>query len=152
MKPNSRFLKEAKQSRTLLLLSILLGLMAGILSIFQAREISRLINQVFLHGAGFDGISGILVIIFLIILLRAGIVWCGDLSSSEAARRIKQGLRQRLHMHLINLGPAYLRGERGEAEVRSGELVNVSTEGIDALEVFYSQYLPPEYFNFRFSS
>jgi ATP-binding cassette, subfamily C, bacterial CydCD len=139
MKPNSRFLKEAKQSRTLLLLSILLGLMAGILSIFQAREISRLINQVFLHGAGFDGISGILVIIFLIMLLRAGIVWCGDLSSSEAARRIKQGLRQRLHMHLINLGPAYL---RGEAEVRSGELVNVSTEGIDALEVFYSQYLP----------
>ena len=83
-----------------------------------------------------------MVTIFFIMLLRAGIAWCGDLSSSAAARRIKQALRQRLHLHLINLGPAYLRGETGEADVRSGELVNVSTEGIDALEVFYSQYLP----------
>lgn len=65
-----------------------------------------------------------------------------DLCSSAGSRRIKQDLRHRLFKHIIDLGPAYLRSEAGETEVRTGELVNVATEGVDALDVYYSQYLP----------
>ena len=142
MKLSPRLLQEARQSKAALLLAILLSLIAGILSIFQARQISTLVNKVFLQAQGLQSVTGILLIVLVIIFLRAGFVWGGEALASAAARRIKHNLRQRLYTHILNLGPAYLRGEAGEAEVRTGELVNVTTEGVEALEAYFSQYLP----------
>ena len=142
MKLNPRLLREARQSQITIILSICLGLMAGILSIFQAREISRLIDQVFLQGKNLEAVSRILITILIIMLIRAGFAWSGDLFSFAGARRIKQNLRMRLYAHITDIGPVYLRSEAGESEVRTGELINVATEGIDALESYYSLYLP----------
>jgi ATP-binding cassette, subfamily C, bacterial CydCD len=142
MKLSPRLLQEARQSKAALLLAIFLSLIAGVLSIFQARQISTLVNKVFLQAQGLQSVSGILLIVLVIILVRAAFVWGGEAFASAAARRIKHNLRQHLYTHILNLGPAYLRGEAGEAEVRTGELVNVTTEGVEALEAYFSQYLP----------
>ncbi|OGO12786.1 MAG: hypothetical protein A2030_11105 [Chloroflexi bacterium RBG_19FT_COMBO_50_10] len=142
MKLHPRLLREARQSQLTLLLSIALGLTGGILGIFQARELSRLVSQAFLQGKSLEAVSRLLIAILIIILLRAGFVWAGELSASAGARRIKQALRQRLYAHMVDLGPAYLRSEAGEPKVKTGELINVATEGVAALEVYYSQYLP----------
>ncbi len=66
----------------------------------------------------------------------------GELCASAAARQIKQDLRKRLITHIQDLGPAYLKSEAGEPDARTGELANLATEGIDAVEVYFSQYLP----------
>jgi ATP-binding cassette subfamily C protein CydD len=119
MKLHPRLLNEARQSKVAILLSIFSGLLAGILGIFQARGISRLINQVFLQGKDLGAVSRILITVFIIILLRAGFTWCGELFAGAGARRIKQGLRQRLYAHINDIGPSYLRSEAGESEVRT---------------------------------
>jgi ATP-binding cassette subfamily C protein CydCD len=142
MKLNPRLLKEIRQSRIFFLISIILGVLAGICIILQSRGISNLISQVFLRGKELKDVSGILISVTIILFLRVGFAWMGDLCSSSGARRIKQDLRHRLFKHIIDIGPAYLRSEAGETEVRTGELVNVATEGVDALDVYYSQYLP----------
>lgn len=142
MKLPPRLLREARQSQTAFLLSICLGLMAGIFSVFQAREVSKLIGQVFLQGKDLESVSRIIISVFIIMVLRAGFIWGGELSASAGARRIKHGLRQRLYTHITDIGPAYLRSEAGETEARTGELINVATEGVDAIEIYYSQYLP----------
>ena len=49
---------------------------------------------------------------------------------------MKTDLRERLAAHLLALGPTYTRGER------TGELVNTAVEGIEALDAYFSQYLP----------
>jgi ATP-binding cassette, subfamily C, bacterial CydCD len=142
MKLNPRLLKEARHAQSAIILSICLGLIGGILSVSQAREISRVINQVFLEGEPLESVSIFLFATLIIIVLRAGFVWGVEMSAGAAARQIKQDLRERLFAHIVDLGPAYLRGERGEAQARTGELVNLATEGIDALEIYFSQYLP----------
>jgi len=101
-----------------------------------------LIDQVFLLGKNLNDVTRILITIVILILLRVGFAWSADLCSGEAALRIKQNIRHRLYSHITRLGPAYLRNEAGESDVRTGELVNVTSEGIDALEVYFSQYLP----------
>ncbi len=112
------------------------------MGILQAREVSRVISQVFLKHQTLEAISYPLVTIVVFILLRIGFTWAGDVSASAAARHIKQDIRHKLFTHIFNLGPAYLRNEAGEAHTRTGELVITATEGIDALEVYFSQYLP----------
>ena len=64
------------------------------------------------------------------------LVWGGDLSAASLARRLKLDLRSRLLRRLFDLGPAYAGGER------RGELVAAASQGIEALDAYYSQYLP----------
>ncbi|OGO32316.1 MAG: thiol reductant ABC exporter subunit CydD, partial [Chloroflexi bacterium RBG_16_54_11] len=137
-----RLLEEGRQSRSFFIISIILGVTGGILSILQAREISKLIAQVFLQGAGLEGVSSVIDIVLAIIVLRAGVTFGAEWSAGAAARRIKQVLRQRLYSHIVALGPAHLRDEAGEPEVQTGELTNLATEGIEALDAYFSQYLP----------
>jgi ATP-binding cassette subfamily C protein CydCD len=142
MKLNPRLLREAWQARSVILISITLGLIGGILGIFQAREISRVINKVFLQGNPLDSVLLIICVILLIVILRAAFVWGGEVCASAAARQIKQSLRHRLFAHIQDLGPAYLRSDDEAVGTQTGDLVNLVTEGIDALDAYFSQYLP----------
>jgi ATP-binding cassette subfamily C protein CydCD len=142
MKLNLRLFKETRHAQIAVALSICLGLIGGILGVFQAREISKVISRVFLEGSTLESVSILIYAILIIVVLRAVFAWGGEMGASAAARQIKQDLRERLFTHIMNLGPAYLRNEREETGVLTGELVNLATEGIDALEVYFSQYLP----------
>ncbi len=142
MKINPQLLSEAKHARIIILISIILSWIGGFLSVYQAHEISKVINQVFLDGKTLESVIAILLTILIILVLRAVFVWGGELTINAAASKIKQDIRQRLFAHIQALGPAYLQGEAGESETQTGELVNLSTEGIDALEIYFSQYLP----------
>jgi ATP-binding cassette, subfamily C, bacterial CydCD len=142
MKINRRLFTEAKNAQAILLLTITLGFVGGVLTVLQARGVSLAISHVFLGGQGLTTVYRLLWGVFIIMLLRAGIVWGGEITAGVGARRIKQDLRHRLFSHILDIGPAYTRGEGGEANVRTGELINVATEGIEALEAFFSQYLP----------
>ena len=142
MKLNPRLLKEAWQARIPVIFSICLGVIGGILGVFQARQISKVINAVFLVGNPLDAVSITILFILIIIILRFIFTWIGEVFASATARRIKQDLRQRFFAHIQALGPAYLRiGDQG-AGVQTGELVNLATEGIDSLDAYFSQYLP----------
>jgi ATP-binding cassette subfamily C protein CydCD len=142
MKLNPRLLKEAWQARLPIILSISLGVVGGILGIFQAQQVSRVINAVFLLGNPLSSVWFILEIILVIIILRAAFNWGAEVAATSAAQRIKQSLRQRLFAHIQNLGPAFLRSGENEVGNQTGELVNLATEGIDSLEAYFSQYLP----------
>ncbi len=142
MKLNLRLLKEARHAQKLLILSICLGLTGGILGILQARQLSLVISQVFLAGYKLTSVIALLMVILAIIFLRAGFLWVGELCAGKAARKIKHELLSKLFTHIQQLGPGYLRIAQEESSSQTGELVNLATEGIDALEVYFSQYLP----------
>jgi ATP-binding cassette subfamily C protein CydCD len=142
MKLNPRLLQEARLYPIILTFSICLGLAGGIMGILQARQVTTVISQVFLAHKTLPAVANLLLAILAIILMRSAFTWVGEACASVAARCIKQDLRHRLFTHIMDLGPAFLSEHIGEAQARTGELVNTATEGIDALEVYFSQYLP----------
>ncbi len=142
MNINPRLVKEAKLEKGWMFLSICLGAAGGILSIVQAYLLSKSINRVFLEGKNLMAVVLLLAAILLIIASRAVITWAEEKSAGTAARRIKQNIQQRLFAHLQALGPYYLKGQDSSRGTQTGELVNLATEGIDQLEVYFSQYLP----------
>ncbi len=142
MKIDPRLLKEARHARNLIILAICLGLAGGLLIILQAFQVSRVINQVYLENQSLDAVIPIIAIIVIIICLRALLGWGSEAVAGAGARKIKQGLRERLLAQLQALGPAFLHGEGRGQDHRTGELVNLATEGIDALDAYFGQYLP----------
>ncbi len=136
MNLDKRLLNQLRGVRGQLAAAISLGLLAGVLLVGQAYLLSQIVSHVFLDGQTLRDVRFLLVGLLMIAITRAAALWASEIASHHIAGRIKADLRERLFAHLIELGPAYARGER------SGELANTATEGIEALDAYFSQYIP----------
>ncbi len=131
------FLKSQKDlSRHSIHLAVGLGLMSGFLLILQAYYLAHIINAVVFDHASLKEVQSWLWPMLLIFIIRAMLAWASEQVAFKAAATIKRHLRDKLHHHLQQLGPAYLTGER------SGEMVNTLVDGVEALEDYYAKYLP----------
>ena len=131
-----RLLHQTQGTRSALTITILTGLIAGLLTIGQSYALSSTIDAVFLRGWTLSLVWPWLRAMLAIIVARAGLAWVNEVAANSIAVRIKTDLRARLFEHILALGPAYARGER------SGELTTTAVEGIEALDAYFSQYLP----------
>jgi ATP-binding cassette subfamily C protein CydCD len=136
MNLDRRLLQLARKSRLALALTIGLGFAAGVFTVVQAGFFSRIVGQVYLAGKSLPDVAAWLAALLGVILLRYLLSWGSDLAGNAIAVRVKSDLRLAVFQHLLDLGPFYARGER------TGELSSVALEGIDALDAYFSQYLP----------
>jgi ATP-binding cassette subfamily C protein CydCD len=167
---DKRLLLLVRSARFAFILTVSLGFAGGVLIVIQARLLSGIIARVYLEKETLAGVLTPLGILALIFVVRAAAMWGSEISGSCFASQIKSELRARLFRHLQFLGPAYLReggdekrrdigpsdqsgairqprsGNLGDQKVpsslRTGELVNTAVEGIEALDAYFSQYLP----------
>lgn len=117
-------------------MSILAGIAAGIFLIIQAKLVSQVVMQVFVHGGGRNEVLPTLWIILGVIVIRSGWIFANERFSASAARQVKTILREQILAKLIRLGPLYTR--RHEA----GELSAVLLQGVDTLDAYFSQFIP----------
>jgi ATP-binding cassette subfamily C protein CydCD len=136
MRFDARLLRLARQTGLYFVITVGLGFAGGVLIVWQARTLSLMISQVFLDGLGLGQVKAALQLLLELFLLRAASAWGMEAAASAAAQHVKTSLRRQLFAHLLDLGPGFTHGER------TGELVNTATEGIEALDAYFSQYLP----------
>lgn len=133
---DKRLMAETHLARLAFVAAVILSLLGGLIVIVQALLLSRIIAQVFLESAGLAEVQVWLALLAAVILLRSINQAATNRAAAQVAIRIKQDLRERLMAHLLQLGPAFTQGER------SGELAITATEGIEALDSFFRDYLP----------
>jgi thiol reductant ABC exporter CydD subunit len=131
-----RLLSLTRDTRFSLALTVLAGLLAGLLTIWQAWLLSSTVNGVFLQGQSLAQVIGWLRLLLVIIAARGLLAWVNEISANAVAVYVKTDLRNRLFAHIQALGPAYTRAER------TGDLTTAAVEGIEALDAYFSQYLP----------
>ncbi|NLG97962.1 MAG: thiol reductant ABC exporter subunit CydD [Chloroflexi bacterium] len=136
MNLDRRLLKQARLAKAAFIITIAAGFLAGIAAILQARQLSRIISQVFLGGQQLAGVMPLMWLLLGILITRAVLTYLSETSAGYGAVQIKNVLRSLFAKHLLSLGPAYAQGER------SGELVNTASQGIEALDAYFSQFLP----------
>jgi ATP-binding cassette, subfamily C, bacterial CydD len=133
---DKRLLREARLAWFAFMATVGLSLIGGLLIVGQAFLLSRIISRVFLAGMERPELHGLFLALLVVVGLRALNQAGVQLTADSVAIRVKQALRQRLVDHLLKLGPAYTQQER------SGELALTATEGIEALDSFFRDYLP----------
>lgn len=131
-----RLLTLARDTRLGLTLTVLSGFLAGLLTIWQAWLLSNTINDVFMEHQTLTQAWNLLRIMLFVIAGRALLSWLNEVWAKRVAVHVKTNLRERLFTHIQKLGPAYTRAER------TGELTAAALDGIEALDAYFSQYLP----------
>ena len=140
---------EIAENRWFLLLTIGLGLASGVLVVLQAGLLSRVIARVFLGGARtVQSVAGLLGLLMAVMVGRVLLAWGSEVSANAIAARVKTALRSQLFERILALGPSYARRIEDSPRIANlpgestGELTNLAVEGIQALDAYFSQYLP----------
>ncbi len=131
-----RLLHYARRTRRYLVLTIVLGGVTAALVLAQAWLIANTISDVVVHHQRMAHVRTLVVLLAIVILGRALVAWLGERAAQRASATAKSDLRTALVERIVQLGPAGIDREH------SGRLVVLSTSGIDALDSYFSRYLP----------
>ncbi|WP_443062188.1 thiol reductant ABC exporter subunit CydD [Streptomyces sp. NBC_00386] len=137
MKPiDPRLLRYARATRRFLVAVVGLGVAGAALVIAQAMLIAEVVVGAFQRGFSAAELRTPLVVLTVVALGRALVAWLTELAAHRASAAVKSELRGRLVEQAASLGPGWLSGQR------TGSLVALATRGVDALDDYFSRYLP----------
>src|SRR5581483_7538882 len=126
----------ARATRPFLVSLIVLGALTGLLIIGQAWLLADLIAGAVAGGKGLAQLRLPLEALLFVVIARAAAAWAKDVLAERSSASAKAQLRGALLEHVGALGPG------GLGEQRTGELAVLATRGIDALDGYFSLYLP----------
>ncbi|MEU8773086.1 thiol reductant ABC exporter subunit CydD [Streptomyces sp. NPDC048606] len=137
MKPiDPRLLRYARSTRRFLGAVVALGLAGAALVVGQAMLIAEIVVGAFEDGLDGSQLRTPLLLLAAVAVGRALVAWLTELAAHRAGAAVKSELRVRLLDRAADLGPGWLGGQR------TGSLVALATRGVDALDDYFSRYLP----------
>ncbi|MFF5961779.1 thiol reductant ABC exporter subunit CydD [Streptomyces luteogriseus] len=137
MKPiDPRLLRYARATRFFLVAVVALGAVGAGLVIAQAMLIAEVVVGAFQHRMAVSDLGAPLLLLAAVAVGRALVGWLTELAAHRASAAVKSELRGRLLERSAELGPDWLSGQR------TGSLVALATRGVDALDDYFSRYLP----------
>ncbi|MFE9806253.1 thiol reductant ABC exporter subunit CydD [Streptomyces sp. NPDC005548] len=131
-----RLLRYARATRLFLLSVVALGVVGAALVIAQAMLIAEVVVGAFQHGFSATELRSPLMLLVAVAIGRGAVAWLTELAAHRASAAVKSELRGRLLERAALLGPGWLSGQR------TGSLVALATRGVDALDDYFSRYLP----------
>lgn len=138
---NKRLIKlmgEAKKFIGFHVLFQLINLSLNIIAIFLISDfLQKAFEKNILNKDIIKVSIGILIIIILRFIFNILIAKMSYLASGK----VKQTLREKIYSKLLKLGSSY------REKFSTGEIVQISMEGVDQLEVYFGRYLPQFFYS-----
>jgi len=125
----------AEGARRFLGVTIGFGLASAVMVIAGAIVLAGIINDIFLDGAAPGDLVGALVVLGLIYVARGIFEWGRSVGAHRASAKVKRSLRERVVRSVL------AQTARGRP-AGSGDLALTASSGIDALDAYFSHYLP----------
>lgn len=116
-------------------MATLVGLAAVPIAMWRLTLTGQAMARVF-GGEPFEALTGTLVLIAGLILVRAALQLVRDEISNATAARLKAQVRGLLYEHVLQLGPGYF------DQRRTGDAVLALVDGVEQLDLFFGAYLP----------
>ena len=128
----------AKTVRTPLMLAASVGVLNGWLVITQAALLAYLLQAIIIDKVSINTLSPYLAALVAVFIVRSVCIYSYPVLGFEAGATIRTSVRQQLLDHFLALGPSALK------HYQSGELAALTLEQVDALEFYFSRYLPQQ--------
>lgn len=113
-----------------------MGGLRALLIVAQAWLLASVVAGALSQGKDLAQLRSRLIVLLCVVGARAVVAWAAELAASRCSARAKSQLRGALLERVARLGVDSSRKER------TGELAVLATRGIDALDGYFSLYLP----------
>lgn len=140
MNIDRRLFQLLKEERTPFIFSIISGALAAGMLIAQAYYLSLVIDSAFIQKSGIDRLVLPLGLFALFSTLRMAFNWFSHTEANRGTLIIREKVFNRLTNTVGVLGPIYAKS------VQSGRLSTTLLKGVEALDAYYSQYIPQLFF------
>lgn len=138
---HKRLLKEFKDNQKYVAGMVLTQWLSLLANITLTYAIARYLGLL-LHGqiAGRDTLV-LSITLTAVFLVRACMTSCSSRLSFLASMRVKERLREQIFQKLMQLGSSYRK------TAATSEAVQISTEGVDQLEIYFGKYIPQFFYS-----
>ncbi len=128
--------EQAKTVRKPILVTAIAGITNGLGVIVQSALLAYLLQALIIDKLQWQTLLPTFLALAAIFLLRSFCVYWHQSRGFDAGAQVRTTVRQQLSDKFAALGPAAIK------QRQSGELVAVTLEQVDALENYFSRYLP----------
>jgi thiol reductant ABC exporter CydD subunit len=130
-----RLVRFGRTTRRYLAVSVLLGALTAVLVVAQAWLLADVVSRAFAGDRSATDLKAPLSLLLAVVLARAAVAWYTEVAANRSSSRVKSELRQAFVEKVAETAPV---GDRQPV----GELATLATHGIDALDGYFSRYLP----------
>ncbi len=128
-----RLVRRARATRIFLAGGLVVGCLTALLTLGQARVLADTISSVF-AGAGTGGLGVAIGVLAAIFAGRGLLAWATQWFGQRAAAAVKSQLRREIMTARV--------ARPLDSPTSTGALITLVTKGLDALDNYYSRYLP----------
>ncbi|MEI8103276.1 MAG: ABC transporter transmembrane domain-containing protein, partial [Chlorobium sp.] len=140
MNIDRRLFQLLKEERMPFIVSIISGIFAAGMLVTQAYYLSQVIDSAFIQKSGVERLFLPLGLFALFSSLRMAFNWFSHTEANRGTLIIREKVFARLTNTVGALGPIYAKS------VQSGCLSTTLLKGVEALDAYYSQYIPQIFF------
>ena len=133
---DSRLLRYARTTRRFVVLAVAVGGATALLVVAQASLIATIVAGAFVEHRSVTSLRTPIAALLAVIAGRAALAWAAERAAHRASASAKSELRRAASARVATLGPSGL--ERRD----TGQLSVLMTTGVDALDGYFSRYLP----------
>ncbi len=83
----------------------------------------------------------LLVTLVIVVAVRSLMIWLNSKLSFETSKKVKEKLRTMVYEKLMRLGSRY------KAHFQTSEVVQITTEGVEQLEIYFGKYMPQFFYS-----
>ena len=135
----ARWLKEqSKAVRKPITLAASLGIANGLGVIVQAALLAFLLQAIIIDKLPWASLMAPFLVLAGVFMVRSLCVYGHQVLGFEAGAKVRASIRQQLLATFLALGPTEIK------QRQSGELAAITLEQVDALENYFSRYLPQQ--------
>ncbi len=136
MNIDKNLLKLTAKTKSSFVISIISGVVASGFTILLSFFLSKSINQIFLEGKEFSDVSKYIIFFLLAAILKAFFIWYEKSKIDVVVGDVKDNLREAINKKLFEDKGKILLNEQ------SGKISNTVIKGVEALDTYFSEYLP----------
>ncbi len=136
MNIDKNLLKLTSKTKSSFVISIISGVVASGFTILLAHFLAKSINQIFLENKSLSDVSSYLFLFIIAAILKAFFIWFEKSKIDVVVGDVKKNLREAINKKLFE--------DKGNilSNKQSGEITNTVIKGVEALDTYFSEYLP----------
>ena len=138
---NKRLINEMGDTKKYIKLQVFLQWIALLCNIVMVFTLTSLLQKAINGGAETGEIIKTAIISIVVMAIRHVVMYKESVCSWESSKVVKSKLRHMIYEKLLKIGDKY------QGKFSTSEILQVSAEGVEQLEIYFSKYLPQLFYS-----